>query len=282
MDLLDPNMLLALRHLVRPGPMGQRATSLPGGLVTKQRGRGLETADLRPFLHGDDPRHIDRNATARTGEPHIRTFQAERDRTLLLIADFRPSMLWGTRRTLRSVAAAEALCLAGWRAIAGGGRVGLIAAIAGAPIFVAPRGRDRGMIAVIGALTKAHEQAAGNAALPDPALVETIRMATRIVPKGGDVVLASALDTPGEAIDDALTALARRAGLKILRVTDPFEHTPPAGSYRFQTRTGQAGVASARSASPMLLPDIAEDIAIRTYDSALAPQDQPVEMGGHE
>ena len=37
-----------------------------------------------------------------------RTFHAERDRTVILIADFRPSMLWGTRRTLRSVAAAEA------------------------------------------------------------------------------------------------------------------------------------------------------------------------------
>ncbi|TXM93858.1 DUF58 domain-containing protein, partial [Methylobacterium sp. WL122] len=62
---------------------------------------------------GDDRRHIDRNATARTGILHVRTHHDERDRAVVLLADFRPSMLFGTRRALRSVAAAEALASLG-------------------------------------------------------------------------------------------------------------------------------------------------------------------------
>ena len=101
--------LLDLRGLVQQSRGELAVTSLPGGLVTRMRGRGLETAELRAFAFGDDPRHLDRNATARTGQLQVRLFHAERDRTTILLADFRPSMLWGTRRTLRSIAAAEAL-----------------------------------------------------------------------------------------------------------------------------------------------------------------------------
>ena len=75
---------------------------------------------MRLWSEGDDRRFIDRNATARTGELHVRTHHDERDRAVVLVADFRPSMLFGTRRALRSVAAAEALVLLGWRIVGDG------------------------------------------------------------------------------------------------------------------------------------------------------------------
>ena len=42
----------------------------------------------------------------------------------MLVADFRPSMLRGLIRAFRSVAAAEALVLVGWRVAEAGGQVG--------------------------------------------------------------------------------------------------------------------------------------------------------------
>ena len=75
-------------------------------------------------LGGDHAGQV--GSTARTGEPHVRTFRDERERTLLLLVDLRPSMLWGTRRALRSAAAVEAAALAGWRALETGGRIGFI------------------------------------------------------------------------------------------------------------------------------------------------------------
>src|ERR1700735_1773535 len=41
-------------------------------------GLGTELAQLRPYESGDDVRHIDASATARTGQPHIRLHVPER------------------------------------------------------------------------------------------------------------------------------------------------------------------------------------------------------------
>lgn len=240
----ETESLLRLRHVVRNIPERSLApTGLPGGFVTRRRGRGLETVDIRGFSYGDDIRHIDRNTTARTGVPHVRTFRDERDRSALLIADFRPSMLWGTRRALRSVAAAEALAMTGWRMVETGGRVGLIAFGAGEPLLVSPRGRTRGMVDVVGGLAAAHraalEAAAGGASVEEPPLEQALDLAARLGANGGAVVLASGLDHPGPRFDAMARALVRRAALTILLITDVFEHSAPGGAYPFTTGVGK-------------------------------------------
>ncbi len=245
----DTDALLKLRHLVRHIPeRGLAPTGMPGGFVTRRRGRGLETIDIRVFSYGDDIRHVDHNTTARTGVTHVRTFHDERERTALLIADFRPSMLWGTRRALRSVAAAEALALAGWRVNEAGGRTGLIAFGAEPPVFVTARGRERGMVSVIGGLAAAHraallgsagDQGHKNPSFEDQPLATALEMAAGLVPAGGAVFLATALDNPGEGFDGLATALNRRAALTVLVITDAFERRPPSGSYPFLSAGGR-------------------------------------------
>lgn len=248
---LDAETLVRVRSIVQQTSVERRMAPVgrPGGFVTRRRGRGLEPVDVRVFSEGDDIRHLDRNTTARTGVPHVRTFQDERERTALLIADFRPSMLWGTRRALRSVAAAQGLAAVGWQMIEAGGRVGAIAVGSGRPsAFVPARGREQGMVAVIGGLVAAHKVAlaAEAAALPsravaDPPLAEVIEVAAKlIVNSGGSVVLASALDQPGETFDQTARALGRRAKLTVLLIQDAFELRPPPGSYRYVT--GPAGI----------------------------------------
>ncbi|WP_282607001.1 DUF58 domain-containing protein [Pelagibius sp. Alg239-R121] len=240
----DTEALLKLRHLVRNIPERRLApTGMPGGFMTRRRGRGLETIDIRVFSYGDDVRHVDHNTTARTGVTHVRTFHDERERTALLIADFRPAMLWGTRRALRSVAAAEALSLTGWRVNEAGGRAGLIAFGSGAPVFAAARGRERGMVAVIGGLAAAHRDALATAAesrdLEDQPLEVALEMAAGLVPAGGSVFLATGLDNPGKGFDALAVALNRRAALTVLLVTDAFERRAPAGSYPFISGQGR-------------------------------------------
>ncbi|MEM8841497.1 MAG: DUF58 domain-containing protein [Pseudomonadota bacterium] len=240
---LDPDHLLRLRPLARRAAGAHAMTSLPGGFVTRRKGPGLETADLRAFTDGDDPRHIDRNATARSGRLQVRTFQAERDRTTLLIADFRPSMLWGTRRTLRSIAEAEALCLAGWHAVAEGGRAALLAVSATEPVFVPPQAHDRAMVAIIGAMARAHDAALRGSNQPDPPLGEALMLARRIAPRRAEVVLATGLDTPGPAFDEAVLALNQRTSFSVIRIVDAFETAAPRERYRFYTTSGLSGAA---------------------------------------
>ena len=82
---------------------------------------------MRPYTPGDDPRVIDWNVTARTGQPHIKTFTEERELTVLLLVDMSGSMGFGTARDEKRVVAAKLSALMAFSAIKNGDRVGLIA-----------------------------------------------------------------------------------------------------------------------------------------------------------
>ncbi|MFT4151843.1 MAG: DUF58 domain-containing protein [Paracoccaceae bacterium] len=209
---------------------GREAASLaerPGTTPTRRRGQGHEIREIRPFAEGDDPRHIDAAATARSGSPQVRSFHEDRERSLMLIADFRRPMLWGTQGRLRSVAAAEVLALAGWRAVLEGGAVGVVALTDAGPEVQMPRPRHRGMALVAGCLERAHEAALVYRGPVRPLAPDLLR-AARQVPRGAGAVLASALDNPGEGLDAALAALGARGPLRLILIEDPFETAPPA------------------------------------------------------
>ena len=244
--------LMGLRHLARrgAGATTQGRSGLPGGIVTRRRGRGSEPDDVRLWAEGDDVRHIDRNATARTGALHVRTHHEERDRAVVLLADFRPSMLFGTRRALRSVAAAEALVLLGWRIAGDGGRVGLCAA-APEPVALPPRAGGRGMAALCQGLARAHESALATPLQADPPLGPVLERARALLPAGGHLVLASALDAPGEGFSDSVAALAERVSLSLILVSDAFERTAPPGLYPYATPDGRRGTARIGKAPPV-------------------------------
>jgi uncharacterized protein (DUF58 family) len=79
------------------------ALRLGGNVRSVARGSGLDLAEIREYQPGDDVRHLDWSATARTGVPHVRQTYAERALDVWLLVDVSPSVDWGTaRRTKRS------------------------------------------------------------------------------------------------------------------------------------------------------------------------------------
>ena len=60
------------------------------------KGRGMEFAEVRPYLPGDDVRTIDWNVTARTGEAHVKRFVEERELTVMLLVDASASTMFGS------------------------------------------------------------------------------------------------------------------------------------------------------------------------------------------
>ena len=240
---LDTQALLDLRHLasrmrdVRTLPR----STMPGDIIHKRRGRGLEVHDVRPWVEGDDIRHLDQNATARTGVPHTKTYFDERERSVLLIADFRPSMLFGTRRAFRSVAGAEALAMLGWRGIGHGGRVGLVAANARGTRFSRQGRGERAMIAAVGVLAEAHREALADGGAREPDLAEAIDTATTLAGTGSMLIVATALDRAGAGFDEAVLRAARRHDVVFLLIEDAFERDPPEGDYPFASDEGRGG-----------------------------------------
>ena len=68
------------------------------------RGQGIEFAEVRGYQHGDDFRSIDWNVTARMGSPFVKTFEEERELTLLLVLDRSGSVEFGSPTTKAEVA----------------------------------------------------------------------------------------------------------------------------------------------------------------------------------
>nr|WP_253949313.1 DUF58 domain-containing protein [Mangrovicoccus sp. HB161399] len=231
-----------MRHVALAARDEASLAAAPGGFASRKRGRGLEIADVREYQTGDDLRQLDRGTTARTGRLHVRLFQEERDRIVLLVADFRSCMFWGVARAFRSVAAAEALALIGWTVVAEGGRVGLLALTDGAPVMVPSRGRTRGMLDAIGGMVAAHRDGLGRAGRgpsADPPLDAALSRLERIAPAGSEIVIASGFDRAGPAFADRLGQAARRRSVRLLAVSAGRGGELPPGTYPIRLPDGR-------------------------------------------
>ncbi len=127
---------------------GRRVDSLfAGNYRSAFRGRGMEFEEVRPYVPGDDVRHIDWNVTARTGEPFVKEFREERQLTLLLALDISGSVGFGsggrdgrTDKALQQARVGAALAHAATQA---SDQVGLVAFAGGVENYIPPR-RSRG------------------------------------------------------------------------------------------------------------------------------------------
>ncbi len=73
------------------------AGKLPGERRSKKRGRSVEFDDFRPYVAGDDLRHIDWNVFARLDRLFIKLFREEEDLSVVLVLDCSSSMETGDK-----------------------------------------------------------------------------------------------------------------------------------------------------------------------------------------
>jgi len=131
---------LALSRLV--------ARMLPGDRRAAGVGAGTELAQLRPYEIGDDVRHIDPAATARTGQPHVRLHVPERALTTWIVLDVSPSMAFGTALRLKADVAEGVALVFGRLGVRRAGSVGLVAFGAATTRVLPPRGAKPGIVAL--------------------------------------------------------------------------------------------------------------------------------------
>ena len=91
-----------------------------GNLVSQRQGSGIDFSETQPYQAGDEPRHMNWRATARTGRPMVRVFQQDLTPTSYFLIDRRSNMRFGTRQRLKVTQAARlAIFLASWEARSG-------------------------------------------------------------------------------------------------------------------------------------------------------------------
>lgn len=228
--------------LVRSRPDRRTTGFAPGGKVrTHQfgtnrsvyRGRGMEFDEARIYQPGDDARAIDWRVTARTGKMHTKLFHEERERPVLILADLRASMHFGTRVQFKSVLAATSAAELAWVGIDGGDRVGgFILLPNGVRSFPATRNTSA-MLRLLKALsegTKPEDEAGGETAeLPLHSAVDRLRQVAR---PGTLVFIVSDFADFDERTERAIKRLSMHAHVTNVLVHDQLDAMLPHGNQR--------------------------------------------------
>ncbi|MDZ4681365.1 MAG: DUF58 domain-containing protein, partial [Saprospiraceae bacterium] len=90
------------------------------------KGRGMSFSEVRSYQYGDDVRMIYWNVTARTGEPHVKIFEEERELTVMLLVDMSQSSFFGTATQMKHEILTEICAVLAFSAINNNDKVGVL------------------------------------------------------------------------------------------------------------------------------------------------------------
>lgn len=114
-----------------------------GGYHSAFKGVGMSFSEVRQYQYGDDVRAIDWNVTARTGTPHLKIFEEERELTVMLLVDISGSAFFGTQGVLKQEFLAEICAVLAFSAVSNNDKVGLLLFSDKTDLFVPPgKGRQ--------------------------------------------------------------------------------------------------------------------------------------------
>lgn len=197
------------------------------------RGRGMDYQESRNYQPGDDIRNMDWRVTARSGRPHTKVFQEERERPVVLFIDLNPSLFFATQGVLKSVIAARTAALLGWAAAAQGDRIGALL-FNGDHYELKPRNGHRGVLPLIHSLLEHTDPLQGLATPLHPAsLNDALIRLRRIVKPGSLVFMLSDFYAVDDDTTNHLLRLRHHNDLVAMQIVDPLELAPPPpGNYR--------------------------------------------------
>ncbi len=259
---LQPRLddLLELRHQARTLGLASHHlvnSSFSGLYASVFRGQGLNFEEVREYSEGDDIRNMDWKVTARTGDPHLKVFREERERSVMLCVDKGSHMSFGTRKTFKSVQAARAAALLGWAANALHDRVGglLFSGDGRANSYFRPTKDRRALWRLLKALTV--EINGGTESTP-ALLTDVMRQAARGIGTGGLVFVIADFNREHEGLVKGLAQLRQRHSVVLVPIDDPADRDmPDMGDVMFRGPAGE-----------LLTVNTADEIGRQTYRKA--------------
>ncbi|MDX1409957.1 MAG: DUF58 domain-containing protein [Saprospiraceae bacterium] len=124
------------------------------------KGRGMSFSEVREYNFGDDVRSIDWNVTARTGDPHVKIFEEERELTVMLLVDVSPSCFFGTSDQFKHEMITELCAVIAFSAIQNNDKVGLILFADEVELYIPPKKGRKHILRIIRELL--YHQSSGN------------------------------------------------------------------------------------------------------------------------
>lgn len=116
-----------------------------GEYHTAFKGQGMTFADFREYVPGDDVRNISWTLTARTGKAFIKTYEEERELTLILAVDVSGSTDFGSGQWFKGEVMTHLAALLAFSAVKNNDQIGLLLFSDQVEHFVPPK-KGRGHV----------------------------------------------------------------------------------------------------------------------------------------
>ena len=190
-----------------------------GGYHSAFKGRGMSFSEVRQYQFGDDIRAIDWNVTARTGEPHVKIFEEERELTVMLLVDVSGSSFFGTTGQLKQDVLTEICALLAFSADNNNDKVGLLLFSDRNELFISPKKGRQHMLRIIRELLNVQPSDKGTD------LTGAFQYTRNVLKKRSICFVLS--DFWASGYDAALRVLARRHDCVGIQCWDPRERKLP-------------------------------------------------------
>lgn len=190
-----------------------------GGYHSAFKGRGMSFSEVRMYQFGDDVRSIDWNVTARTGAPHVKIFEEERELTVMLLVDISGSSFFGTTGLSKQEVLTEICAVLAFSAISNNDKVGLLLFSDKPELFIAPKKGRQHILRIIRELVNVRPSDKGTD------LAAALQYTRNVMKKRTVCFVLS--DFQAENYEAPLRILARRHDFIGLQCWDPRERVLP-------------------------------------------------------
>jgi len=222
------------------------------------KGRGMEFAEVREYIPGDDVRSIDWNVTARLGKPFIKRYVEERELTVMIACDMSGSQFFGTEKKLKSQIAAELSALFAFSALKNSDKAGLVIFTDRIELYIPPRKGKTHVLRLIRELLAHKPQSKGTAIGP------CLDVVNRLLKRRSILLLIS--DFMDMDFEKTLKLSAKKHDLIPVLISDKREKSLPRLNAILQTQDPETGLLRAI--------DLSSAETIGSYaDNASARQD---------
>jgi len=188
------------------------------------KGRGMAFSEVREYRIGDDIRDIDWNVTARTGGAHIKTYEEERELTLMLLIDVSGSRMFGTTDKLKKNIMTEMAAVLAFSAVSNNDKIGCIFFSDKIEKYIPPKKGRKHVLAIIHELVDFTPENTGTD------IGEAFRFLTNVTKKHVTAFMLSDfmdVENGSARFDDPLKIASGKHDIVGIRVYDPREAELP-------------------------------------------------------
>lgn len=198
---------------------------LQGEARSLLRGNGIDVADVREYMPGDESRHIDWNVTARLDVPYLREYHEDRELTAWLLVDTSASMDFGPESRRKHLVGAEIAAVLAQLLTRGGNRVAAMLFDTEVRRIIPPRGGRAQILRIIRELLIDAPAGTDRRGVTD--LSVPLKAAMGVLRRRSVVIVISDFISP-DGWQHRLGMLAQRHDVMALRISDPREFELPA------------------------------------------------------